>query len=476
MKQFQRKNLIAAMLVVMGATPFVACGVITPAPKSSVVVVDAGSADVQTNQDIGVSQDHGQVGTDATDTGIDTQQPSHIPCGGSCDDGNPCTVDLCDAGLNACTHLVPAGATCDDGNLCTDSDLCGSNGKCVGKAKECGDNNACTSDLCISGECLNLPNIVTCDDADACTENDSCDNGKCAGTTVSCEDNNACTTESCDSKVGCESNPASCDDGNPCTTDSCDAKTGTCSHPFMVCDDNKAYTVDVCDKEGLLGPVGACVFLDKWNACTKDTDCADGNICTVDVCDSIAGSCANVWMQCWDDNPCTYDSCVAASGCVNDEVVCNDNNVNTADSCNKNTGACTFKPIPPAICVGGCNDNNVNTTDTCNNGVCVHTPVGTPTPGFVCPGGFGFTAVGAGCKSATYWGINPGEVMHTLTESQLAAGVQSSATGDCSVTLQGCTDTSKVSGAGVYNSPWAHLGCNLAKGGFGFAFDGVCGP
>ena len=42
----------------------------------------------------------------------------------NCDDGNPCTMDLC--GTNGCVH-VPVN--CDDGNPCT-IDSCGANG-CV---------------------------------------------------------------------------------------------------------------------------------------------------------------------------------------------------------------------------------------------------------------------------------------------------------------------------------------------------------
>lgn len=47
---------------------------------------------------------------------------------GQCDDGNPCTLDSCDAGT--CTHVPDDTSTCDDGNPCTPLGVCRS-GACV---------------------------------------------------------------------------------------------------------------------------------------------------------------------------------------------------------------------------------------------------------------------------------------------------------------------------------------------------------
>lgn len=78
------------------------------------------------------------------------------------DDGNPCTDDYCD-GEGGCVHVANA-APCDDGLACTSNDTCG-NGFCMGDPPpECDDGNPCTVDLCAepSGECVNLeePNPV----------------------------------------------------------------------------------------------------------------------------------------------------------------------------------------------------------------------------------------------------------------------------------------------------------------------------
>src|SRR5262249_34948727 len=43
-----------------------------------------------------------------------------------CDDGNPCTIDTCDA----TGHCVNTPKNCDDGNACT-TDTCDANGNCV---------------------------------------------------------------------------------------------------------------------------------------------------------------------------------------------------------------------------------------------------------------------------------------------------------------------------------------------------------
>src|SRR3990172_2959761 len=54
---------------------------------------------------------------------------AQVQCPGGCDDGNPCTDDLCDATLG-CLHFNNSAA-CTDGNACTTNDFCGG-GVCVG--------------------------------------------------------------------------------------------------------------------------------------------------------------------------------------------------------------------------------------------------------------------------------------------------------------------------------------------------------
>lgn len=43
--------------------------------------------------------------------------------------------------------------------------------------------------------------------------------------------------------------------------------------------------------------------------------------------------CVNSPISCNDNNPCTNDTCAAASGCAHTNITCNDNTVCTTDSC-----------------------------------------------------------------------------------------------------------------------------------------------
>ncbi|MEO0190927.1 MAG: MopE-related protein, partial [candidate division WOR-3 bacterium] len=114
---------------------------------------------------------------------------------------------------------------------------------------ECNDQNVCTTDSCVNGQCIFVPNNNSCDDGNICTTNDVCSQGKCEGIQVVCNDNNICTTDYCSPGIGCvyafNNNP--CDDGNVCTTnDYC--SNGMCIGTGLLnCDDGDPYTIDTCD-------------------------------------------------------------------------------------------------------------------------------------------------------------------------------------------------------------------------------------
>lgn len=71
-----------------------------------------------------------------------------------------------------------------------------------------------------------------------------------------------------------------CDDGNPCTTDACDAVAGTCSSQNVV-DGTSCADADVCNG------AETCVA----GVCTAGValTCDDANECTTDTCDSLLG-------------------------------------------------------------------------------------------------------------------------------------------------------------------------------------------
>ena len=88
----------------------------------------------------------------------------------ACDDGDPCTADLCTPTKGCVQKAFP----CDDGDVCT-TDSCTPSGGCVLKPKLCNDDgDPCTKDSCVPGVgCLATP--VGCDGS-ACAPK-ACTNG-----------------------------------------------------------------------------------------------------------------------------------------------------------------------------------------------------------------------------------------------------------------------------------------------------------
>ena len=210
----------------------------------------------------------------------------HKPDNKACNDGNPCTVNLCDP-AGGCKTLARIG-TCDDGNPCTVGESC-SNGQCVGAtAAICDDGNPCTANPCNAGSgCLAIPlsDGVACKPGQKCFQAGTCKAGTCEGK----------------AEVDCE-------DGNACTKDGCDDKTGSCGHEAVTggCDDGIACTVDdKCEGKLCKGtPHGT-----KDNpCCTKHSQCDDANPCTEDICKN--GACQSTatpldGQSCDDGNKCT---------------------------------------------------------------------------------------------------------------------------------------------------------------------------
>ena len=96
-----------------------------------------------------------------------------------CDDGNPCTADACDA-ANGCTHTaVSDGIACGDGDVCNGDEVC-AGGVCgAGTALSCDDGDACTIDACDATTGCSHANAA---DGTACTGVDcegTCTSGAC---------------------------------------------------------------------------------------------------------------------------------------------------------------------------------------------------------------------------------------------------------------------------------------------------------
>ena len=144
----------------------------------------------------------------------------------------------------------------------------------------------------------------------------------------------------------------------------------------------------------------------KWDIgadeyrCTHDGDCDDGNLCNgAERCFSGVCGSAPAALRCDDDNPCTTDKCMAATGCqheaVPDETTCDDADVCSPASacrggicvgvgviqcpppdvchlqgaCDPALGTCVKSPLAPDGTA--CDDGNVCTTgDACRSGAC----------------------------------------------------------------------------------------------------------
>jgi hypothetical protein len=254
-----------------------------------------------------------------------------------CDDDNVCTDDGCDP-AGGCTHKLNT-APCDDADLCTTGDHCHLN-TCIGSAKlTCNDGNACTDDSCNpKSGCTFVPNLAPCEDGNLCTAGDSCSGGWCIfQSLVVCDDGLVCNgDETCQPKSGCVAGPPPLlNDGVACTFDFCDEAAGGPVHSPQdgACDDGKLCNgAEVCDlKAGCLP--GVPIVVDDGVSCTldacvesapgafvehkpNDLACDDMSVCTgTEKCHSTQGCQPGIPLVCTDGNVCTDDSCDPVAGC-----------------------------------------------------------------------------------------------------------------------------------------------------------------
>jgi hypothetical protein len=154
----------------------------------------------------------------------------------------------------------------------------------------------------------------------------------------------------------CVSN-SDCADNEPCTDDVCSGNA--CQHP--------PRNGGTCDDGNLCTSNDTCVN----GICTggPPPTCADSDSCTVDGC--VAGlGCLHIPITgiCDDGNPCTTGDTCATGICIGTPINCSDSDPCTDDACSGGLCSHTFNTAP-------CNDGNLCTTaDTCSNDVCVGGP------------------------------------------------------------------------------------------------------
>lgn len=178
-----------------------------------------------------------------------------------------------------------------------------------------------------------------------------------------CDDGNPCTTDTW-SGTACVSTPADISDGNPCTSDACDPRTGITHTP--VANGSSCSDGNVCNGAEYCSS-GWC-----WAGTPLQTD--DGNLCTIDSCDPVAGVShvpVPAGTSCSDGNPCNgLELCNSDRFCVaGTPPVVSDGNPCTADSCDPLLGV-VHTPVPVGT---SCSDGNVcNGVEVCAaGGVCV---------------------------------------------------------------------------------------------------------
>ncbi len=326
--------------------------------------------------------DQCNVGVCNSTSGQCEAQPANN--GGTCDDGNGCSVaDVCSGGscggsakdcsalddqchvgvCNATTGLCEAananeGGACTDGDPCTVADACVM-GTCVGGAKDCSAlNDDCNAGVCNAGTgvCETTPSNDTgsCNDGDACTENDTCLGGSCAGMAKDCSFlNDQCNVGVCLAISGvCAASPANenqaCDDGEFCTvSETCVA--GLCGGGTLRdCADAVVCTVDSCDEMN-----DVCVNMPDDSACTNGLFCDGQESCNPTLgCQDSADPC-QAPLVCDEAG----DQCV---DCISD-AQCDDSIACTVDTCNLTTNMCEFAPNS-----GSCDDANTCTDDVCD--------------------------------------------------------------------------------------------------------------
>jgi RHS repeat-associated protein len=278
------------------------------------------------------------------------------------DDGNPCTADACSAQIGVSHTPVSTGTTCADANACNGAETCNATGECVSGTPvtcvaldQCHDAGTCNP---TTGACSNPAKAdgTSCADATVCNGAELCQSGTCvAGTAPALDDGNPCTTDSCDPTAGAVHTPVatgtSCADTNACNgAETCSA-TGECVSGTPVA----CVALDACHDAGTCNPTtGVCSNPAKADGAS----CADATVCNgTELCQ--AGTCVAGTAPTIDDgNPCTDDACDPVAGVSHapreEGSTCNDFDVcNGAEVCDA-VGICQPGTPVPTDAGGAC--------------------------------------------------------------------------------------------------------------------------
>ena len=246
-------------------------------------------------------------------------------CPTTCDDTDPCTVDVTSGALITCNVKCSHSPirSCTAGDRCCDPSLCNSN-EDADCAPGCGNGSIETGELCDpdtnhAGANNKCPTAVSCNDGNPCT-NDViigsgcqavCDHTPTNAPACLCGNGLVDSGETCDGPLGCAALVAACNDGSDCTTDTLTGSAATCdvgcvhapiSTPTCLCGNGTVDPGETCDGNCppscpagtncapmlLSGTPSACnvqCVSVPVTTCTNDDQCCPGGV-TPAACDS----------------------------------------------------------------------------------------------------------------------------------------------------------------------------------------------
>ncbi len=248
-------------------------------------------------------------------------------CPTDCDDGIPCTTDVCIGGT--CTHNISAGACYADGQCYFagphPADPCR---VCDPKKGQLGLQPAAKG--------------KSCDDGSACSIGDACDGaGACLGSPA----------------PGCCKDNFDCVSSDPCVGGTCDVGSGVC----------KSVAKPGCCKDGVCCDLGSGAVVPKGTPCGKEA------LATEWACDGPAikkreklAACDGASATACGTNPAdaSFGAWQVIQTCTGDSA-CVPGSGSAAPTCGK---------PPNCLNNGECNDGNHCTVDVCSQGDCTHKP------------------------------------------------------------------------------------------------------
>jgi len=264
------------------------------------------------------------------------------PCGG-CNDGNPCTRDVCDS------YNTSGTISCDPEDIeyrcvypsVADGTACGGANVCVGgvcRENPCADceddGNSCTTDCDYSTSACDYVRLPDGESCEGKSHSGRCYGGVCiVCEELDCNDGDLCTNDGCGDREGCWNVPVTCYDGDRCAV--CDPETGECSdalgeglgcvanrelgiggtYLFGSCENGRCtgQPCDVTSEEVYPCPVEDATSTVEWiccpwehlpyyprGYCTTDGNCDRARL--LGICEA---ECPNT-----ESNPRRYDECV----------------------------------------------------------------------------------------------------------------------------------------------------------------------